>query len=225
MLSGIPRQHENAAVDHFGQNRLRKILQMTIPHLKCGTSKILDIGCGDGSLSRILAKYSQTIAVDVKKRFVKQHENDSNKKADFVLADVNALPFKSAAFDLVVCASMLEHMLDLDDCLSKLKDMLRKNGILIAAYPVETRLFKLVWRFISPREFKFIDQTQTFFVNPYTKNTENYWKHYSTHKQNYISIRQALSRHFKLITRVKLPFVFFPDLATYYECSEMISID
>lgn len=217
----FPSQHANSFADHLDHMRLKRILQMVIPHVDKEEARVLDAGCGNGALSQVLSKACQTVGVDVEKAYLSQNRNNEN--FDLLIGNINALPFNKGSFDLILCASVLEHMLDLDLALTQLKRILKIKGILIAGYPVETHLFKTVWRFVSPREFKFMDQTQTFFVNPATRKVEDYWKHPGTHKQTYLTIREALNRHFRLIQRAKLPFRFFPDFAAYYECSELIS--
>jgi len=181
--------------------------------------RVLDIGCGDGAFSRVLSQICQTVGVDVQKAYLKWHAANSN--LDFLAADINMLPFNESSFNLIVCTSVLEHMAYLDCVLLKLREMLKTNGVLVATYPVETRLFKFVWRLASPSEFKFIDQSQTVFVNPYNGKVEDYSKHPATHKQTYLEIRKALRKHFKLIRKTKLPFNFVPDLLSYYECAEL----
>lgn len=222
--NGFARQHANSFANYLNRMRIKRILQMAMMHtLTMRTHshdvRVLDIGCGHGAFSRVLSQICQTVGVDVQKTYLKWHA--ANDNLDFLVADINMLPFNENSFNLIVCASILEHMVDLDNVLLKLRKILKTNGVLIAAYPVETRLFKFVWRFASPREFRFIDQSQTVFVNPYYGRVEDYWKHPATHKQTYLEIRKALEKHFKLIQKIRLPFNFVPDLLSYYECAEL----
>jgi ubiquinone/menaquinone biosynthesis C-methylase UbiE len=221
---GFARQHENRFANYLNQMRLERILQMVITRtliMRKNTDdvRVLDIGCGNGAFSRVLSQICQTVGVDVQKRIFRMACSKSS--LNFLVGDINMLPFNGGSFNLIVCASILEHMVDLDCVLLKLREMLKINGVLIAGYPVETRLFKFVWHFASPREFKFIDQSQIVFVNPYNGKVEDYWKNPGTHKQTYLEIRKALEKHFKLIRKIRLPFDFFPDLLLYYEITEL----
>lgn len=216
----FPSQHARRFADYLDQMRLKRILHMTILRLDKEAARALDVGCGNGALSQVLSQACQTVGVDVEKARLSKNRNEN---LDFLIGNIIDLPFNKGSFDLIVCASVLEHMLDLDLALTQLKRIMKTGGILIAGYPVETHFFKMLWRFASPREFKAIDQTQTFFVDPVTMKVEDYWKHPATHKQTYLTVREALNRHFRLIQRVKLPFRFLPDFAAYYECSELIS--
>jgi len=218
----FPRQHKNYFAEILNQIRLRHILEMVMSHVDCEDTKtVLDVGCGNGAVSHVLAQVCQTVGIEIQKSYLKMR--GKNGDLNFVMADIDGLPFKTGSFDLIVCASVLEHMLNLDSALMKLKSILKTNGILFAGYPVETHLFKMIWRVVSPDEFKFIDQPQTFFVNPDTQKLGDYWKNPMTHKQTYLSIREGLDRHFRLVQRVKLPFRFLPDITSYYECAELIS--
>jgi SAM-dependent methyltransferase len=218
----FPRQHRNYFAECLNQIRLRHILELVLSHVDCEDTKtVLDVGCGSGAVSNVLAEVCQTVGIEIQKSYLKVH--GKNRNLNFVVADIDGLPFKTGSFDLIVCASVLEHMLNLDSALTKLKSLLKTNGILFAGYPVETCLFKMIWRIVSPVEFKFIDQTQTFFINPDTQQLEDYWKYPMTHKQTYLSIREGLDRHFRLVQRVRLPFKFLPDFTNYYECAELIN--
>ncbi len=119
---------------------------------------------------------------------------------------------------------MLEHVFDLDSLITKINKLLKATGILIVGYPVETWLYKMLWRLVSPLEFKFIEQPQTVWFDPYSGQVENYWKHPGTHKQTFRLIRTALVQQFKMVQRVKLPCTIFPDLLCYYECAILLKL-
>jgi ubiquinone/menaquinone biosynthesis C-methylase UbiE len=180
-------------------------------------SRVLDVGCQSGILSNVLSQTYDTVGIDIQKACLKSER--INEHLDFVLGDIDAFPFKNESFDLIVCGSLLEHMLDLSSVLKKLKRLLKVNGFLIVGYPVETWFFRTLWHLVSPEEFKFIEQPRTPWINPYSGQVENYWKHPGTHKQNFRSIRKALNEQFVMVQRVKLPSTIFPDLLSYYECA------
>jgi ubiquinone/menaquinone biosynthesis C-methylase UbiE len=177
--------------------------------------RVLEVGCGSGFISRTISRVYDTVGVDVGHHFSKPE----SAYLDFMLGDIYALPFRKASFDIIVCASVLEHMLDLDSALAELKQPLKAKGVLVAGYPVETRLFKLLLYVLDHKAFKFIDQSQTFWINP-DGQVEDYWKAPDTHKQTYQTIRRALSKHFRLVQRAKLPSKLLPDSLAYYEIAE-----
>lgn len=181
---------------------------------------VVDLGCGRGYFSRVLSLQFTTIGLDIIKRRMVQCARTS-KKLNFVLGDISFLPFKSHSADIVVCTSVLEHLQNLDGVVKKIKDVLKRDGIFVAGYPVETKFFKFILRLVSPLSLRFVDQSQTYWCNPNTGKQECYWENPDTHKQDYQTIRHVLSRHFKVLHKEKLPFDIFPDSITYYECIKM----
>jgi len=183
---------------------------------------VLDLGCGTGYFSRVLSLQFTTIGLDIiKKRMRYDAHARTFKKPIFVVGDISFLPFRSHSVDIVVCASVLEHLQNLNDAVKKIKDVLERDGIFIAGYPVETKFLKLTWRLASPRSFRFIDQSQAYWCNPYTRKQECYWESPHTHKQDYQTIRDVLRKHFRVLQTEKLPFNIFPDSIVYYECTKM----
>ncbi len=217
--------HKNPLIDLLYNERLRRILDM----LNLGANKtsiVLDIGCGKGYFSRVLSLQSMTIGLDVSKRAIVeaqvQERVNKSDRGHLIVADICSLPFRSHSIDAVVCASVLEHIANLEGATRQIKDVLREDGILVAGYPIETRFFKLIWRVISPWSYKFIDQSQTFWYNPSTHKQECYWESPSTHKQDYRTIREVLRKHFRIVERVKLPITKFLDSLSYYECLKCV---
>jgi len=212
------KQHKNPAINFFYNERLRRILalicEMTQNMKSC---VVLDIGCSSGYFSRVLSLKFRTVGFDIRKT-CKRRGQKGFKKLNFVVADMENMPFRNDTVDVVVCASVLEHCKNLQDLLGKIKDVLKKGGFLIAGYPLETKFFKSVWKRVSPCSFICIDQSRTFWVNPYTHQQECYWENPSTHKQDYAEIRKTITKLFKVDRMQKLPLNNLPDSLTYYEC-------
>lgn len=189
-------------------------------------SIVLDLGCDKGYFSRTLSLQSITIGLDVNKRAIVEAQVQGRvnklKGLHFIVADIPSLPFRSHSIDVVVCASVLEHIQDLDGVAKQMKDVLKKDGILVVGYPIETKFFKLIWRLVSPWSFKFIDQSQTFWYNPSTHKQECYWESPHTHKQDYQTIRDVLRKHFRIVRKRKLPFNVVFDSLSYYECIKCV---
>ena len=220
------KQHKNPLINFFYNERLRRILSMINFEAKKNPSAriVFDLGCGKGYFSRVLSLRFTTVGLDIARgarKGFKVRVQERLEKLDFILADISFLPFRRHSADIVVCASVLEHFQNLDSLIKKIKDVLKRGGIFIAGYPVETRFFKSIWSLVSPQCFRFIDQRQTYWRNPFTDEKECYWENPHTHKQNYQTIRNVLRRHFKILQKEKLPFNFFPDSITYYECTKM----
>jgi len=66
---------------------------------------VLDIGCGDGRITNALAATgADVVGVDLSLEALRYVQ------ASKVLASVDALPFRNASFDIVLCTELLEHL-------------------------------------------------------------------------------------------------------------------
>jgi ubiquinone/menaquinone biosynthesis C-methylase UbiE len=112
--------------------------------------KILDIGCNDGTFSKIIldkSRASELIGVDVIKRTVDWawHHWKYTGKMKFVIADARNLPFKPETFDAVFALEVLEHVIDPVKVLNEVKRVLKRNGYGIFLVPSDSFLFRAVW--------------------------------------------------------------------------------
>jgi ubiquinone/menaquinone biosynthesis C-methylase UbiE len=101
--------------------------------------KVLDVGCGDGYLSYLLANRGlKVVGADISLFRVKfAHEHCAD--ADFVVADGHYLPFRSGYFDSVVCCEVLEHVRNYPLIVDEMYRVARKNGELLATVPNKMR--------------------------------------------------------------------------------------
>lgn len=128
----------------FQQARYDWILRMAG---KIAGQKVLDLGCGDGPLSYLLAKKgAQVIGVDNEDLGLKfARENLASKSAEgplhceFVLASAYKLPFADESFDLVVNCEVIEHLAESKLMLAEIKRVLKKRGRLILTTPHRLR--------------------------------------------------------------------------------------
>ena len=103
-------------------------------------TKVCDVGCGGGILSESLAKCgATTTGLDMGKAplsVARLHAMESELDIDY--QQVTAEDFarqNPGKYDVVTCMEMLEHVPDLADFITKLKSLLKPNGILIIAVP------------------------------------------------------------------------------------------
>lgn len=93
---------------------------------------ILDIGCGNGVPLFYLNRYvphNQIVGLDTSRKEL-EIAKGINKEADFVVADINTLPFREEIFDLVLCLEVLEHLKDTTKALSSLHKVGRKTVVI-----------------------------------------------------------------------------------------------
>ncbi len=97
--------------------------------------RLLDVGCGDGSLNLLLqGKVRLVVGVD---RTLSACREASAKGFRVQCADLNArhLPYRDGVFDAVTCLDVIEHVLDPRHLLRELARVLRPRGILVLTTP------------------------------------------------------------------------------------------
>jgi len=100
---------------------------------------VLDLGCGDGVLSFLLAKSgAHIIGVDVSLEAVKYAKSKciGFRFAQFGLASVYALPFCSNFIDYIVACEIIEHLRYPEGMLSEMNRIWNGSGKLIISTPI-----------------------------------------------------------------------------------------
>jgi SAM-dependent methyltransferase len=97
---------------------------------------VLEVGCGNGNLwhsnlDRIPTGWRLTLT-DFSPGMVSQARDRLGGRASYAVADVQALPFADASFDLAIANHMLFHVPDRDRALDEIARVLRSGGAIIA---------------------------------------------------------------------------------------------
>lgn len=95
--------------------------------------RVLDVGCGDGRLTRQLARRAGAVlALDLSPEMIRLARDRSagHRNIEYRLADVRATPLPPGAFDAVVTVATLHH-LPLSETVGVLKAALRPGGMLV----------------------------------------------------------------------------------------------
>jgi SAM-dependent methyltransferase len=104
--------------------------------------RILDLGCGGGSLRRQLAGLRVT-GTDIDAAQLAQHRDLPS-----ACAESYRLPFAAASFDLVICHHSLEHFHDVPATIREIRRVLKPRGRLFASVPdgasFSDRLYRLL---------------------------------------------------------------------------------
>lgn len=135
--------------EYESKNPLIRVLfnnrqEITIRYIsKIKPRKILDVGCGDGSLIKKIKNKFYNIKVygiDINPNVLKL--NSVFKEKNFSKQDLLNLSFKKNNFDVVICLDVLEHIKDLNSAVNEIKRVLVKDGYLITSEPTENLLYK-----------------------------------------------------------------------------------
>lgn len=109
----------------------------------------LDVGCQTGALGIVLAEMGADVtAIDVGPcRAARIRSQGWGLHQHFAAARSEALPFRSASFDIVMFIDVIEHVEDASRCLREIVRVLRPGGILVLQGP---NRFSPEWFFSDP---------------------------------------------------------------------------
>lgn len=103
-----------------------------LKHVPTSCEAALDVGCGTGAFSRLLARRSdRVVALDVSPRMIEIAKERSRpySNIDFQVADATRWPFPFYTFDCVASIATLHH-LPIEEMLLKMRGTLRVGGTL-----------------------------------------------------------------------------------------------
>lgn len=131
--------------DDFTYGGILKLIGLYIKK----SSKILDVGCGVGSVAMYFANLGNSVSgIDISRNAI----NNGQKSAKYLRLNHNVI-FKvvdfpkvipKGTFDLVICSEILEHLHDDKFAVSKIKSLIKPTGLLVASSPsLNAPLYKL----------------------------------------------------------------------------------
>jgi len=95
--------------------------------------RTLDLGCGEGRCGRWLAEHGHAVTGVDGSPTLADHARAAGGYDEVLCADVAALPFPDASFDLVCAFMSLHDVDDLDGAVAELRRVLEPGGRLAAA--------------------------------------------------------------------------------------------
>ena len=102
-----------------------------------------DIGCAEGFYLRRIASFNREtfcVGTDIARTYIaKAKMNLKAPNVDFVVSDVENLPFKPNSIDVVLCSEVLEHVYNYHDCLSELGRVTQKT--LLLSFPGHSYIY------------------------------------------------------------------------------------
>lgn len=105
---------------------VEQILPLAAAELE-GARRVLDVGCGDGQVSRLAAQLgAEVVGVDPTWNCVTVAQRRGH--ASFACAAAAQLPFAPASFDAVVACLVFEHIADVDAAIAEVARVLQPSG-------------------------------------------------------------------------------------------------
>ena len=114
---------------------LRHYVELVVRHSPI-SSKILDLGCGNGISSRLLNQAGfEVVGTDISPLFLEGARNWENPKLQYQVCDVLELPFADESFDVISSNELVEHLPDVETALSEMVRVVRKGGKVVISGP------------------------------------------------------------------------------------------
>ena len=94
-----------------------------------GAQRVLDVGCGDGQVSRLAARLGATTVIGLDPTWNQVTVAvERGGGPQFMRGGAGALPFPDASFDAVVACLVFEHIRDVDDAIAEVARVLEPGG-------------------------------------------------------------------------------------------------
>jgi ubiquinone/menaquinone biosynthesis C-methylase UbiE len=106
------------------------------------SKKVLEIGCGNGELIRMLAEEGhECVALDLSKNRLAKIMNMA-KKLDVaqIQGDATNIPLQKLSIDVIMCSEVLEHIKDYEKVLKQMNRILKPHGRIVVSVPYNKEL-------------------------------------------------------------------------------------
>ncbi len=104
-------------------------------HMDWQDKEVLDLGCAGGFMAEAMAvRGARVTGIDpaaVAIEAARGHARSTGLHIDYDVGVGEALPYKNAGFDTVVCVDVLEHVADLHKVLAEVTRVLRPGGLFL----------------------------------------------------------------------------------------------
>lgn len=129
--SDLWEEHAGWWIDGFTEGAdpeyTEQILPMAAAEL-AGVDRILDVGCGDGQISRLLdAAGSRVVGVDPTWNQISVAAQRGGGAA-YARSEAASLPFGDGSFDAAVACLVFEHIDDVDEAIAEVARVIRPGG-------------------------------------------------------------------------------------------------
>ena len=127
-------------MNSYVQARYRIVCRLIKKHVACPTAELLDVGCGDGALSGLLARqgyrmYGVDPSIDGIRCANKKFRQNGLQGVFQNIAGY-VYPFPEGTFDAVVCSDVIEHVNEPLALLRESRRVLKPGGIMIVSTPI-----------------------------------------------------------------------------------------
>jgi len=160
--ASVPKPEDEDPIDYYYRpitgTIYRTRLQYAVDLL--GTDRLpslLEVGCGSGILLPELSRHTdRLVGIDIHSRLedVRDYLAKEGVVAEILEASLFEMPFADGEFDALLCASVLEHLTDLDRAMAEFARVVRPGGRVVLGFPVRNVVTDTFFRMahFNPRE-------------------------------------------------------------------------
>ncbi|KIW15005.1 hypothetical protein PV08_07792 [Exophiala spinifera] len=141
--------HHSSVVNDHARRTANDSAAFLIPHIR-PTHKILDLGCGPGTITADLAALvpqGSVVGGDAVSSVLEQASSHAASRGlgnvSFRTVDGNDLPFADDTFDVVYCHQLLQHVKDPVGILREMRRVAKSDGGIVAAREADYASFAL----------------------------------------------------------------------------------
>ena len=131
MTDDLWEDHADWWIDGFTEGADPEYVEQILPMAReelAGFDRVLDVGCGDGQISRLLAAAgASVVGIDPTWNQIRI-ANERGGGAAFVRSGAAKLPFADASFDAAVACLVFEHIDDVDEAIAEVARVVRPDG-------------------------------------------------------------------------------------------------
>lgn len=128
------------------RKRLNHIISFLSEIFQSQMVTFVDVGCAEGFYVKYIASiYKGTFCVgaDVARAYIKKAKRNSYRlNTDYIVCDVEQLPFKSNSISVVLCSEVLEHVYGYRESLAELCRIGKK--FLVISFPGHSYLYRII---------------------------------------------------------------------------------
>ncbi|XRP97184.1 class I SAM-dependent methyltransferase [Methanocaldococcus sp. 16A] len=129
------KNYDDIPAHGINSEKDKKVIKNALQNILGKGKKVLDVGCGTGFLSLILAELGhEVIGVDISEGMISKAKKKAKEKGYdilFMIADAENLPFENNSFDAVVERHILWTLPNPEKAISGWSKLLKNGGKLI----------------------------------------------------------------------------------------------
>ena len=158
--------------------------------LQANPKNMLDVGCGNGNILRIINKMLSTdlYGIDISENMIKEAKKVLGTNVKLTVGDAESLPYDDEQFNVVLCSASFHHFPNPDISLKEIYRVLKKDGILILGDPtgpfdlctkIINKLLKNTkfgyYRFYNKKEIVALMESAGFTVDDYLRTSSTFF--------------------------------------------------